>query len=60
MEDVVLVSGVRTAIAKFQGPIANTSASDLSAAVIKESVSRAGLQTAQVDHVVFGCGGQGM
>ena len=60
MEDVVLVSGVRTAIGRFQGAFANTSASDLGAVVIKEAVSRAGLQPAQVDHVVFGCVGQVM
>jgi acetyl-CoA C-acetyltransferase len=60
MEDVVLVSGVRTPIGKFQGAFANTPASDLGAIVIKEAVSRAGLQPAQVDHVVFGCVGQVM
>jgi acetyl-CoA C-acetyltransferase len=60
MEDVVLVSGVRTPIGKFQGAFANVSASDLAAIVIKEAVSRAGLQPAQVDHVVFGCVGQVM
>ena len=60
MEDVVLVSGVRTPIGKFQGAFSNMPASDLGAVVIKEAVSRAGLQPAQVDHVVFGCVGQVM
>jgi acetyl-CoA C-acetyltransferase len=60
MEDVVLLSGVRTPIGKFQGAFSNTPASDLGAIVIKEAVSRAGLQPAQVDHVVFGCVGQVM
>jgi acetyl-CoA C-acetyltransferase len=60
MEDVVLLSGVRTPIGKFQGAFTNTPASDLGAIVIKEAVSRAGLTPEQVDHVVFGCVGQVM
>jgi acetyl-CoA C-acetyltransferase len=60
MEDVVLLSGVRTPIGKFQGAFTNTPASDLGAIVIREAVSRAGLQPGQVDHVVFGCVGQVM
>jgi acetyl-CoA C-acetyltransferase len=60
MEDVVLVSGVRTAIGKFQGGFSNMPASDLAAAVIREAVNRAGIQPAQVDQVVLGCVGQVM
>jgi acetyl-CoA C-acetyltransferase len=60
MEDVVLVSGVRTAIGRFQGGFANTPASDLAAAVIKEAVDRAGIKGEQVDQVVLGCVGQVM
>ena len=60
MEDVVIVSGVRTAIGRFQGGFANTSASDLAAAVIREAVTRAGIEPAQVDQVVLGCVGQVM
>jgi acetyl-CoA C-acetyltransferase len=60
MEDVVLVSGVRTAIGKFQGAFSNTPASDLAAAVIREAVNRAGIEPAQVDQVVLGCDGQVM
>ncbi len=60
MEEVVLVSGCRTAIGKLSGAFQNTSASDLAAAVIKEAVSRAGIEPAQVDQVVLGCVGQVM
>jgi len=60
MEDVVIVSGVRTPIGKFQGAYSNLSASDLGAIVIKEAVKRAGLQPEQVDHIVLGCVGQVM
>jgi acetyl-CoA C-acetyltransferase len=60
MEDVVIVSGVRTPIGKFQGAYSNLPASDLGAIVIKEAVKRAGLQPEQIDHVVLGCVGQVM
>jgi acetyl-CoA C-acetyltransferase len=60
MEDVVIVSGARTAIGRFQGGFAETPASDLAAAVIKASVERGGLQAEQVDQVVLGCVGQVM
>ncbi len=60
MEDIVIISGVRTPIGKFQGAYSNLSASDLGAIVIKEAVSRAGLTPEQVDHVILGCVGQVM
>jgi acetyl-CoA C-acetyltransferase len=60
MEDVVIVSGVRTAIGRFQGAFSNLPASDLGAIVIKEAVARAGLKPEQVDHVILGCVGQVM
>ena len=58
MDDVVIVSGVRTAIGRFGGGFAKTSVSDLGSAVIKEAVSRAGLEPAQVDQVILGTAGQ--
>ncbi|WP_322796318.1 thiolase family protein [Tepidiforma sp.] len=58
MEDVVLVSGVRTAIGRFQGSLADVPASDLGAHVIREAVNRAGIQPDRVDHVVMGIVGQ--
>ncbi|MEX2245547.1 MAG: thiolase family protein [Dehalococcoidia bacterium] len=60
MEEIVIVSGARTPIGKFQGAYANLSASDLGAIVIKAAVERAGLKPEQVDHVVLGCVGQVM
>ncbi len=60
MEDVVLVSGCRTAIGRFQGGFSNLPASDLAAAVIKDAVKRAGIEPNQVDQVVMGCVGQVM
>jgi acetyl-CoA C-acetyltransferase len=58
VEDVVIVSGVRTAIGTLGGTLSETSASDLGAAVIREAVKRAGLTPEQVDQVILGCVGQ--
>jgi acetyl-CoA C-acetyltransferase len=58
MEEVVIVSGVRTAIGRFQGSLTDTPASDLGAAVIREAVERAHIGTGQVDTVVMGICGQ--
>ncbi len=56
--DIVVVSGVRTAIGTMGGSFKDTHQHDLGAAVIRESVARAGLQPAQVDEVVVGNVGQ--
>jgi len=58
MEDVVIVSGVRTAIGRYGGGFVGTGAAELGAAVIREAVSRAGIEAGQVDQVVVGCAGQ--
>ncbi|MCC6381872.1 MAG: acetyl-CoA C-acyltransferase [Dehalococcoidia bacterium] len=58
MEDVVIASGARTAIGRFQGSLADVPASDLGATVIKEAVGRASLAADQVDSVIMGICGQ--
>ena len=58
MEDVVLLAGVRTAIGTLNGSLSQTPASDLAGAVIKEAVSRSGVEGEQVDQVILGCVGQ--
>ena len=58
MEDIVIISGCRTAIGTFGGSLSETSASDLGAHVIRESVKRAGIEPNLVDQVVLGCVGQ--
>jgi acetyl-CoA C-acetyltransferase len=58
MDDIVILSGVRTAIGTLGGTLSETSASDLGAAVIREAVARAGLKPEQVDQVVLGNVGQ--
>ncbi len=60
MEEVVLVSGCRTAIGRLGGGFQNFPASDLGAVVIREAVNRSGVQPEQVDQVILGCVGQVM
>jgi acetyl-CoA C-acetyltransferase len=60
MNDVVVVSGARTAIGRFQGSLSEVPASDLAAAVIRATIERAAVQPSQVDQVVLGCVGQVM
>ncbi len=60
MEEVVLVSGCRTAIGRVGGAFQNFSASDLGAVVIREAVNRSGVKPEQVEQVILGCVGQVM
>lgn len=60
MEDVVLVSGCRTAIGRMGGAFQDFPSSDLAAVVIREAVNRAGLKPDQVEQVILGCVGQVM
>jgi acetyl-CoA C-acetyltransferase len=60
MEQVVLVSGCRTAIGRLSGAFQNTPASDLGAVVIREAVKRAAIKPEQVEQVILGCVGQVM
>lgn len=54
MEDAVIISGVRTAIGKFQGALSDVTAPQLGAAVVREAVKRAGIGPAQVDECIMG------
>jgi acetyl-CoA acyltransferase len=55
--DVVIVSAVRTAVAKGKkdGALASTHPVELSALVMKEALDRAGVEGAMVDDVAWGC-----
>jgi acetyl-CoA C-acetyltransferase len=53
-QDLFVLSGVRTAIGKYGGGLAAVPPCDLAAAVVRESVSRAGVQPSEVGHCVFG------
>jgi len=52
--EVVVLSGVRTAIGRYGGSLKDTPPTDLAAAVTREAVSRAGVAPNDVGHVVFG------
>ncbi|MBB5147747.1 MULTISPECIES: acetyl-CoA C-acetyltransferase [Ureibacillus] len=54
LNDVVIVSAVRTAIGSFQGSLKDVPATTLGAIVIKEALRRAGIQPDQVDEVIMG------
>lgn len=55
MEKVIIASACRTAIGKFGGTLANTSAAELGTIVIKEAIARAGITPDAVDQVYMGC-----
>jgi len=54
MDEVVIVSAVRTSIGKFQGSLSDLAAPQLGALVVKEAVSRAHLEPKQVDECIMG------
>ncbi len=54
MEETVIVSGVRTPFGTFGGALAGISAIDLGSLVVKEAMSRAGIDGRQVDEVLMG------
>ncbi|MGD7045500.1 acetyl-CoA C-acetyltransferase [Jeotgalibacillus proteolyticus] len=52
--EAVIVSATRTAIGTFNGALKEVSAVTLGAIVIKEAISRAGIQPEQVNEVIMG------
>ena len=54
MEDVFVLSAVRTPIGKYGGGLASVPPCDLAAKVVREAVSRAGVSADDVGHVMFG------
>jgi len=54
MKDTVIISAVRTPVAKFQGALKTMTATQLGAIVVKAAVERAGLKPDQIDEVIMG------
>jgi len=54
MREVVVVSGTRTAIGTYGGSLKDTPPTELAATVVREALSRAGVDGKDVGHVVFG------
>jgi acetyl-CoA C-acetyltransferase len=55
MKDVVIVSAARTPIGRFGKSLNNVTAVKLGEVAIKEAVSRAGIDPATIDEVIYGC-----
>src|SRR5204862_7435900 len=53
-DDVVIISGCRTPVGKFQGSLSDFSAPQLGAIVVREAVKRANLDPKQVDECIMG------
>ena len=53
-DDVVILSGCRTAVGKFQGSLSDFSAPQLGAIAVREAVKRAGIDPSQVDECIMG------
>jgi acetyl-CoA C-acetyltransferase len=54
MEDVYVISAVRTPIGNYGGGLASVPPCDLAAKVVREAVGRAGVSADDVGHVMFG------
>jgi acetyl-CoA C-acetyltransferase len=54
MEEVVIVSAVRTPTGKFQGSLSGYSAVQLGALAVREAVRRAGVASEQIDECIMG------
>ncbi len=58
MEDVVILSAVRTPIGRYAGALKDVRPDDLAALTIAEAVRRAGIESGVVEDVVLGCANQ--
>lgn len=54
MDQIVIVSGVRTPVGKFQGSLSDVTATHLGAVAVREAVRRASLQPEQIDECIMG------
>ena len=58
MTEVVIVSAVRTPIGRIRGALASVRPDDLAATVVREAVSRAGVEPGEIEEVYLGCANQ--
>jgi acetyl-CoA C-acetyltransferase len=54
MDEIVIVSGVRTPVGKFQGSLSDVSATKLGAVAVRAAVVRAQLKPEQIDECIMG------
>lgn len=55
MREVVIVEGVRTPVGRRKGLLKDYRPDDLAGVVLKELVTRVGIDAALVEDVIFGC-----
>lgn len=55
MEEVFILSAVRTPIGSFQGGLSSKTAPQLGAIAIKEAVNKAGIKPEDISEVIMGC-----
>src|ERR1700721_4779579 len=53
-DDVVIISGCRTPVGKFQGSLSDFSAPQLGAIAVREAVKRSGVDVAKIDECIMG------
>jgi acetyl-CoA C-acetyltransferase len=53
-DDVVIISGCRTAVGKFQGSLSDFTAPQLGAIAVREAVKRAGVAPTEIDECIMG------
>lgn len=53
-QEIVIVSGVRTPVGKFQGSLSGLKATELGALAVREAVRRAGIEPAIVEECIMG------
>ncbi|MFN2138034.1 MAG: beta-ketoacyl synthase N-terminal-like domain-containing protein, partial [Candidatus Promineifilaceae bacterium] len=58
MEEVVIVSAVRTPIGRIRGALSAVRPDDLAALVISEAIGRAGIDAGIIEEVYMGCANQ--
>src|SRR2546428_10131045 len=54
MDEVVIISGCRTPVGRFQGSLSDLSATQLGAIAVREAVKRSGVEPARVDECIMG------
>jgi len=58
MREVIIASAVRTPIGQIRGALSDIRPDDLLAATLREAVSRAGIDAAEIEEVIVGCANQ--
>ena len=58
LQDVVIVSAVRTPIGRLGGALSQVRPDDLAALVVSEAVKRAGIDPGEIEEVYLGCANQ--